>query len=471
MRAAVIPIAVAVGQQDDSLDYQSEGMSEGDAVRLPGIVLVVLMFALSVLPGLVQKIMAGARQQAVGQSVDLVPAAAATQYLAGGAVLFVSLVAVFRSLPQWMNVRNAGILLTILALWAYVVVNDVSLHIPPTVLAVVFPLVVLAIWSLQPSVLLFRTVGVCGGVAAGLSLILGWWLPRAGLYVNNVGVSTYSDKGLLPGPPLTGVFTSTNNLGQFLCLCLPGALMLKSRRLRCLCAGCVVPAVVWTGSRSSIAAAVVVLLIYALGSGTALRGIRWMALRSVVAVSIVGCVVLPFVARSDWNALSGRGVIWSISLSAWESRPWRGLGSRWFVEAAGMQSGFGSRSQYLVFHGHNQFVQMLVTGGLVAASVFLVVAYRLWRAGRGNRSNAWVANAYVAGFFVSGTLELNLGIVDRFQFYSTALIPVLILLAADAEKDDGRRLAEKRLGSRAVTRYSLIGRDSRAAARRNFSIN
>jgi hypothetical protein len=45
---------------------------------------------------------------------------------------------------------------------------------------------------------------------------------------------------------------------------------------------------------------------------------------------------------------------------------------------------------------------------------------RLHRAGR-------VAVAYLMGFWVSGCLEVNLGVVDRYQFYGTALVPLVVL--------------------------------------------
>ena len=151
----------------------------------------------------------------------------------------------------------------------------------------------------------------------------------------------------------------------------------------------------------------------------------------LLGAAAAACVGLPFVAEQYPTSFSARGQIWHLTLDAWQRAPWSGLGSDWFLKEAGMRTELGPRSAYTLFHAHNQFLQVLATGGaIVGAAMFLMVLYVCSRAVHLSGREGMVAVAYLVAFFVSGSLELNLGIVDRWQFWVTSLAPLVSIAVA-----------------------------------------
>jgi O-antigen ligase len=196
-------------------------------------------------------------------------------------------------------------------------------------------------------------------------------------------------------------------------------------------------AILWSGSRSSIAATVAVLIVIAVIRG-APRGKGVAAVLLAMAASL--CVALPFVGERSPSLFSGRGRIWHLALEAWMRRPWTGWGSDWFLREAGMRTELGARSAYTLFHAHNQFLHLLVTGGVVTALAVTIMMLIVCRAAvRLHGQEQAVAIGYLVAFFISGSLELNLGFVDRYQFWVTSLVPLVLIAVAGSARRSGAR--------------------------------
>lgn len=416
--------------------------ARGDGVDVPDVgarvrgaltgLLVLALFALSTGPNLLEKISSGARQNTVS---DIGPDVAVVRYLQVGLVLVVLALCFALLLNRPGPVRGVvfnPFVTSMLLLWAVLTVSDLAAGDLPSVWSVLFPTLVLTLWVCRPPIESLVVVGIGGIAVAVVSMLLGALAPQVGIYRNSAGLQVAADKGLVTDNLLAGVFTSTNNLGQMLCLALPFVFLLRSRLLRVTGAAAVLVAIVWCGSRSSIAAAAVGLLALVLsprrrGGSTTGWGVQ-------VLLLLVACVcaALPFVPFRDIT-FSRRETIWAVSSRYWQNDELFGLGSRWYADVSGLHTDFGPRSEFFLFHAHNQVLQFLVTGGLLCAALFLYAMYRLTRSlGRLHRTSR-VAVAYLVSFWVSGCLEVNLGVVDRYQFYATALVP-LVVLAVGTER-------------------------------------
>jgi hypothetical protein len=409
------------------LDYGVIDVADpGARVRgwLTGL-LVLSLFALSTVPNLLEKISSGARQNTVS---DIGPDVTMVRYTQVGLLLVVLGLCCVLLLKRSGPVRGVALnpfVTSMLLLWAVLTVNDLTVGHLPSVWSVLFPTLVLTLWIARPPIESLVVVGIGGLAIAVVSMLLGAVAPAVGIYRNAAGLQVAADKGLVTDNLLTGVFTSTNNLGQMLCLALPFVFFVRSRLLRAAGAAAVLVAIVWCGSRSSIAAAAVGLLALAVGPGR--RGglpARWA--HALLVAAACACAALPFLPFRDIT-FSRRETIWAVSTRYWQNNELFGLGSRWYADVAGLHTDFGPRSEFFLFHAHNQVLQFLVTGGLVCAALFLYAMYRLTRSlGRLRRTHR-IAVAYLISFWVSGCLEVNLGVVDRYQFYATALVPLVIL--------------------------------------------
>jgi O-antigen ligase len=150
---------------------------------------------------------------------------------------------------------------------------------------------------------------------------------------------------------------------------------------------------------------------------------------AALCVAAVACVVaiLPMVTR-DPSAFTDRGYIWNISLEAWHASPWVGHGANWYEQIASTAANVGST----VFHGHNQFVQLLVTGGLVLVCLvvwqYVLVARR---AARISGRTGVLATTYLAALLGTCMLEVSLAYVDNFSMLFVAAVPTAVLMFSE----------------------------------------
>ena len=135
------------------------------------------------------------------------------------------------------------------------------------------------------------------------------------------------------------------------------------------------------------------------------------------------CIV-PLVT-TDPAAFTNRGYIWQASHAAWAQHPFVGNGSDWFSIVGSSSASLGPT----VFHAHNQFLQLLVTGGVVLALlVGLLVATAVGAAGRLAARGHLVGAGYLAAFAGTCLLEVSLVIVDNSLVFPVAVLPLLFIL-------------------------------------------
>ena len=320
--------------------------------------------------------------------------------------------------------RGRFALVLILAPWAYQTSRDLYVGISPKLGGLLYPLIALTIWMLRPALSELRVLGYLTGLTAIGSIALGALFPRQGIYSSQAGTTITPVKEILHIGILVGPFPNGNNLGQFLVLGLPWVLLIRSRTVKAVIVASTAFALLWTSARSSLAV---------MGVGAAalvLLAITPRARRHAVALLMPGIaaavvIALPLITTS-YTAFTNRGYIWRSSLEFWAADPWFGLGSDWYSTSGKYSEGIGSTA----FHGHNEFVQLLVLGGLV--NLFLVGLMFVMLAWAGA---AWVApgrrflpSVYLTMLLLSGALEVSFSFVHR-SFLMPVTLPVLAFIA------------------------------------------
>jgi O-antigen ligase len=255
---------------------------------------------------------------------------------------------------------------------------------------------------------------------------MGTFLTSKGIYHSRTGDLVPLDKKILPWGILVGPLTSENNLGQALVLGLPLIGLARNHIVRLVVILLTAYAIVWTASRSSIAAMAVGGLI-ALALQVPGRKLRQVV--AVVALLAAGLVMIAIpVSTSDGTDFSNRGYIWITSLRAWSQHRVFGLGSQYYSSLAKYEEGLGGQA----FHGHNTFVQMVVVGGavglvLVAAMAIVSLGSAVRWVGRGVN----VPAVLLGTFFVSATLEWSFGFYDRDFLLAVTVLPLAMILFAE----------------------------------------
>lgn len=406
--------------------------SVGDSRRLL-FLLIATTWGLAVVPRLVQTLTTSKFRMSVGQEgPSLTSLAAASELVLLAAAAVVCLWILATRLPT-APADRWGPLAVALSLWGYVVFRDLYAGYVPNRAAVLYPLLVLAVWSLRPALRGLAPLGWLTGAAAAISTAVALAAPDRGLFRNASGELIQPDKQLLPGGVLVGVFTQGNILGQFLVLGLPAVVLVTRRRWRALLVLLVLlvaVALVWTASRSSLAALAAASAVYA---ALALAG-RAPALRAVVsagalAVAAAVAVLPPLLTHQD-TAFTNRGYIWRLSLGAWSRHPVVGLGTNYYDDVAKTANPLVSTA----FHAHNGLLQVLVTGGVVQLALITVLMALFFRRAvdHARAGSAW-PTMLLASLLVSSVLEVPFGVVDRDYLLPVTVLPLAVLLFADVQ--------------------------------------
>ena len=337
-----------------------------------------------------------------------------------------------------------------LAPWLWLLVRNAysGFATPDTLL---YPFLVLALAALRPSV---RTVLAACGIlviaTAGIAIAMGLFAPEAGIAQVAPGEAHIrADKANLPDLGLLqGMFTTENSLAQFLAVGWAAVFAVRPWWLRIAGAGAVFFAVFWSSSRSGMATLVIMSVVgMAVALLVAYERRVWASVvaRSAIAVGLLAMIAVPLIFGED-EAFTGRGEIWSVSLREWAERgPWFGLGNDWYAAMARSET---SPLHAGAVHGHNDLVQVLVTGGIVMAAISIC-----WLAGLGyalTRARArWIVpgSMLLVGVIVNGVLEVSLGFVDRSVLWVATVVPLAVLLfdpRRDVREGDTAWLPERR---------------------------
>ena len=313
----------------------------------------------------------------------------------------------------------------LLAPWVWVQVRGFTLGSVPGVSDLVYPAVVVAVWVLRPGLRHLRLLGYLAGAVAVVSVLVGLLLPDKGLFRALDGNVITQEKAVLPAGILVGIFTHGNTLGQYLLLGLPLVALVPRRVLRTVLVAVTLLALVWSAARSTIGAALALALVAAVLS--LLPADRRAVPGRIVVWATLGLVaVLPFVTTAP-GAFTNRGGIWAVSLTHWRDHPWVGNGSDFYTAIAQTTGDLGGT----VYHGHNEVVQLLVTGGVVLAllTALLVVAavHRATRTPEGVLVGVAVALALAGASLLEVSLQFEAGGV----FVPVLLLPLATLLVGE----------------------------------------
>lgn len=313
----------------------------------------------------------------------------------------------------------------LLAPWVWVQVRGVTLGVGPGVSDLVYPAVVVAVWVLRPGLRHLRLLGHLAAAVAVVSVLVAVLLPDQGLLRAVDGNVVSQEKAVLPSGVLVGIFTHGNTLGQYLLMGLPLVALVPRRVLRTLLLAVTLLALVWSAARSTIGAAVALALVAAVLS-TLPAARRAVPGRLVVWGALGLVAVLPFVTTAP-GAFTNRGGIWAVSLEHWRDHPWVGNGADFYTRIAQTSGDLGGT----VYHGHNEIVQLLVTGGVVlAVLVALLVLAAVHRATR-TPDGVLVGVAVALAIAGASLLEVSLRPAGGGVFDPVLLLPLATLLVGE----------------------------------------
>lgn len=395
--------------------------------------LIILLWAWAVLPRIAQTFTAPKVHQSVEQ------AAAPYSHIASLLITFTTLLlgafcafVIATSLTDLPRTRF-GPLAALLLPWVCVVVRGLYIPVGVSRSMFVYPLVVISLWLLRPRLRTLATLGLLVGLTAVISLATGILAPSRGIFRLATGDFASEDKQVLPWGILVGIFTQGNNLAQFMVLGMPPIAAIRRKGARRFFMAIALFAMIWGASRSCMIAVGMVVLTYA-----AVRLCRG-ASRTVVAgfcvlLGFAAVVALPFLPHQE-TSFSNRGYIWTQSLRAAHQALTFGLGANWYSKVALTTGALGPT----VFHGHNQFVQLLVTGGFVLVAAVAVMLLVLTRSALSlsARGRLWGV-LYLVALAGSGLLEVSLVFVDNFILAPVVVIPLCYIAFGRFESTTSR---------------------------------
>lgn len=310
---------------------------------------------------------------------------------------------------------------------------------------IVYPLIAVAIWQAAPPLRVFSTLGYLTFVTAVLSLCLGWFTDYG-----TVTAAALVDKALVGDTVLAGPLSHGNSLGTMLALGLPVVLLIESRRTRSVAVAAVVVAVVWSASRTSIAAVAATLVLVLIGPLARSPAARRYAVGLTLAAIVAVLAWIPLTTSSLYS-YNYRGRVWIGSLRRWADSPLLGAGPDAYRAPGAYSSELG---QY-AFHGHNMLVNSLAVGGwimLAAVALLVLVASRL--SSRAYAAGVTFPFLWLATFLCVGILEVP----TTFWLPGPSDLVVWLSLSAVLFGGWSRTAAPEALGA------AYIGCDSRLTA-------
>ncbi|MGI3780872.1 MAG: O-antigen ligase family protein [Janthinobacterium lividum] len=388
-------------------------------------VLFVLVGLWAIVPKILQTLTAAKYRVRVDQAA---PPPSAVTVLATDlltlALLGYCLVVVLEALRSNPRRDLLGLVL-LLAPWAWVEVRAFTLDARPSVSDLVYPAVVVAVWLLRPGLRHLRLLGYLAGAVALVSVVIGVAFPDQGVFRSADGSAISEEKAILPFGVLVGIFTHGNTLGQYLLMGLPLVALVPRRGVRAVLLAVTAGTLLWSAARSTIAGAVALAVVVGVLSLLP-PGRRSVPYRLVLGGAFALVVLLPFVTSAPL-AFTGRGAIWADSLGYWREHPWVGNGSDFYARIATTTADLGGT----VYHGHNEVVQLLVTGGVVLAVLVGLLVVAAIRRATDDRTGATIGLAILLALAGASLLEVSLLFDDSGVFDPVLLLPLATLLVGE----------------------------------------
>lgn len=289
-----------------------------------------------------------------------------------------------------------------------------------------FPAAAIAIWLLRPPLDSLRILGYLIGILAVGSLAMGVLTPTAGLLQGD-GTEATLDKQIFSSGVLVGPFENGNVLGHLLSIGAPAILLIRRRMTRRILMAATVLAVLWAASRNSLITLAVLLLVVVMVRRVP-STLRVFVSCSLGVLMLVVGVVLPLVS-TDPTSFTNRVLIWQNSFDSWQDNPVFGLGSNWYDA----QLGSATRIASSATQGHNEFVHVLTTGGMVlVVLVGILCVTMLAQAARRAASGVFFPIEYVVPFFTAFWFELSLSFISQDYAYPVTVVPIAFALFAPA---------------------------------------
>ena len=368
----------------------------GPRRRTPIPLIIVVGWAYAVAPPLAQVIFVGRTDQ-FSVTDEFSPQAAQVGFVLRLALL-VLLILVALHYTAEGGAFDQRVLVIAMVPWGIMLLFALHHGQPVGPLAAVYPILAYAVARARPRLSDFALMGwltvttAVGSIALAVFTELG--TLRSGPLV---------DKALLTETTLAGPFPHANTLGVVLVLGAPAvALMRVPWLIRAAGFGVIVWAVVWSSSRTSVAALVAVAALW-----LALRIVRAPQSRRVVGslglvASVIPVIYIPL-TTDNWTAYTFRGKLWLASLDHWAQHPWFGSGPEAFRELTAFSARLGG-----AYHAHNMFVMLLAVGGvamLTAVGLLLLVAAQRGLAML--QAGHTCPVLFLTAFLASGTLEVT----------------------------------------------------------------
>jgi O-antigen ligase len=384
--------------------------------------LILVAWAGVVVPRLLNSLLVEKHRVSVGEEQASAPIAALAQRGLNFLLLGLCVAIFLRNIRNLPTERRLS-LVVLIAPWVYLVSRDLYVVGHPKIIVALYPMLVLAVWSLRPTLDQLALAGWLTGLFVMLNLGLAVVLPAKGLFSSSAGELIAPEKQILPWGVLVGIFTQGNVLGVFLVLALPSIALMRSTIRRMGIFGLVAFALVWTSSRSSLAALVVMVAVFI---GLALLRASGRGVYAAVTLIVFAAFVplLPLTTTTN-DAFTNRGYIWRTSLANWDADPWFGLGSRWYNQIGQFVNALPGTA----YHGHNLFVHALVTGGIIyVALLTLMMLCVIYYASVWAIRGASFPAAFTVVFLISSTLEVPFGVVDNATLYAVTVLPMAVIV-------------------------------------------
>lgn len=383
---------------------------------------VVLAWAACTIPSLIQNLTMPRRAGLVAEASVSSPIASLAAYGSVGLLLIYCIFQIVGSKTRPVPQRLVGVCLVIFP-WVTAVVSSISAggNIPVNALAL--PTAAIALWRLNAKLQDLIPVAWLTGLTATMALAMGVFIPARGLLHGSSGALATADKALLGDTLLAGPFNHSNELGLVLALGFPAILLLRGKRARLLIFALVALALVWSASRGSLAAVAVSMVAVWVLSGFKVGSAR-ASLAFFLAIAAATVVAYIPLTTDTLDAYSDRGQIWRASLEAWAESPAFGNGYSWYGDIGKLANSMTAVS----FNGHNLFVHIMVTGGVVLLLVMITLSLRVITvAAAAAKGGELFPFAYLVSFFLVAALEVPTRFRDVDPYLWVCVVPLVVI--------------------------------------------
>ncbi len=348
--------------------------------------------------------------------------------LSAALLLITFALAVFRRLTPHRNVT--GLLLLLLAFNVPYVLSPAPpapADLPKILLANLF---IAALWQTGAAIAELKWLPITITAVGVYSLLGGLVIPDFMMYSQN------SIKAIIPGWELAGPFGHGNALGMYCAVAFALVPLVPRLRWQLFCGAVLFVTILASASRTSVIAAGIVLMWWAVCRFRSVVSIRLLG-TVLASVTATAMLVFPFLAWKP-DAWSGRASVWAASIDVWQHSPIVGLGVNWFLTEARWWGNIAVWAY--VGTGHNLVVDTLVKSGIVGLLVLapvligaIIVARRLPGA------QQIAIFGFLIAFFVTASTEALWALLPNLQLYSVSglIFSVVVLSQRGVPESEG----------------------------------